>query len=255
MNAILGVIATPLGYLLNFIYGFCGDYGISIIIFTLIVRGCLFPLYASQIKGQMKMSSIQPKMQAIQKKYADNREEQGRQMQKLYKEENYNPMMGCLPLLIQMPILFGLFYLLRNPMAYIDNPEIIMASHESFLWLQDLSQPDAWILPIIVGFSTFASMTVTSKITGGAVQGDMGGMGGMGGGTGAQMQSMMKVMRVFMPVFIFVMGRSMPAGLSIYWFVGNVFTVGQTWLLTHMRKRAFKAKEKPQTPPTPQPET
>jgi len=226
-------IATPLGYLLDFIYGLVGHYGISIIIFTLIIRGCLFPLYASQIKGQMKMQEIQPKMQAIQKKYADDREEQGRQMQKLYKDEGYNPMMGCLPLLIQMPILMGLFYLLRNPGMYVEGTSIILASHESFLWLQDLSQPDPWLLPLITGGTTFWSMSMTGMMGGGGGGGDM----------AATMQPMMKVMRVFMPVFLVVIARQMPAGLALYWMIGNLFTVGQTLLLKRMRKKAAEAHE------------
>ena len=226
-------IATPLGLLLDFIYGFVGHYGISIIIFTLIIRGALFPLYASQIKGQMKMQDIQPKMQAIQKKYADDREEQGRQMQKLYKDEGYNPMMGCLPLLIQMPILMGLFYLLRNPGMYVEGTRMIIASHESFLWLQDLSQPDSWILPLITGATTFWSMSMTGMMGGGG-----------GGDMAATMQPMMKVMRIFMPVFLVVIARQMPAGLALYWMIGNLFTVGQTLLLKRMRKKAAEAHER-----------
>jgi len=116
---IFGAIARPLGLLLSFLYDHIGAYGITLIVFTLIVRGCLFPLYASQIKGQMRMMDIQPKMQALQKKYANDRQQLGMKMQELYKAEGYNPMMGCLPLLIQMPILMGLFVLLRNPIAYI----------------------------------------------------------------------------------------------------------------------------------------
>jgi YidC/Oxa1 family membrane protein insertase len=220
-------IATPMGALLNFIYGICQDYGLSIIFFTLIVRGCLFPLYASQIKGQLKMADIQPKMQVIQKKYADDREELGRQMQKLYKDEGYNPMMGCLPLVIQMPILMGLFYLLRNPGMYVEGSNIIIASHESFWWLGDLSQPDMWLLPAIAGVTTFLSMSMTGMMASSG-----------GGDMGATMQPMMKVMRVFMPVFIVVIARQMPAGLALYWMIGNIFTIGQTWMLKKLRKKA-----------------
>ena len=230
-------IATPMGYLLNFIYSIVDNYGISILIFTLVVRGCLFPLYASQIKGQLKMADIQPKMQAIQKKYADNREEMGRQMQKLYKEENYNPMMGCLPLVIQMPILMGLFYLLRNPGRYVASTAIILASHESFMWLHDLSQPDLWLLPCVTGVTTFLSMSMTGMMTPGA------GAAGGGSDMSAQMQPMMKMMRIFMPIFIVVMARQMPSGLAVYWFIGNLFTVGQTWMLKNMRKKAAAAHE------------
>ena len=233
-------IAKPLGQLLNLIYGFCDNYGIAIIIFTLIVRGCLFPLYASQIKGQLKMADIQPKMQLIQKKYADNREEMGRQMQKLYKDEGYNPMMGCLPLVIQMPILMGLFYMLRNPGRYVASSVMILASHESFLWLQDLSQPDTWLLPAITGVTTFLSMSMTGMMSTPSAGG--------GSDMSAQMQPMMKVMRVFMPIFIFVIGRQMPAGLCIYWGIGNAFTIGQTWMLKNMRKKAQAAHNAAKAP-------
>ena len=229
-------IATPMGHLLGFIYEFTQDYGLSIVIFTLIVRGCLLPLYASQIKGQLKMAEMQPKMQALQKKYAGDREALGREMQNLYREEKYNPMMGCLPLVIQMPILMGLFYMLRNPALYVDSANIIMASHESFWWLQDLSQPDQWILPLITGATTFMSMSMTGMM----------GTASPGGGNdmSAQMQPMMKMMRIFMPIFIVVMARQMPSGLAIYWMIGNLFTVGQTWLLKRMRKRAQENQNK-----------
>jgi len=230
---IFGSIARPLGWLLSFLYDHIGVYGITLIAFTLIVRGCLFPLYASQIKGQMHMLDIQPKMQALQKKYAGDRQQLGLKMQQLYKEEGYNPMMGCLPLLIQMPILMGLFVLLRNPIAYIsDDSPMILGSHEGFFWVSDLSQPDMWVLPIITGITTFASMSMAG--TGTPQPG--------ADGTSAQMQPMMKVMRVFMPVFIVVMARTMPAGLSIYWMFGNLFTVGQTQILKRLRKKALASR-------------
>jgi len=229
-------IATPMAFLLDWIYGWSHGYGLSIIIFTLFVRGALFPLYASQIKGQLKMAEIQPKMQALQKKYAGDREALGREMQQLYKREQYNPMMGCLPLVIQMPILMGLFYMLRNPGLYVDSTSIIIASHESFWWLQDLSQPDQWALPILTGFTTFLSMHMTG-IMGGAPAGGAEGMG-------ATMQPMMKMMKIFMPVFLVVIARQMPSGLAIYWMIGNVFTIGQTWLLKRLRKKAQDAKER-----------
>jgi YidC/Oxa1 family membrane protein insertase len=233
---IFGTIAKPLGALLGFLYDHIGIYGITLIVFTLIVRGCLFPLYASQIKGQMKMADIQPKMQALQKKYATDRQQLGIAMQQLYKEEGYNPMMGCLPLLIQMPILMGLFVLLRNPVAYIQNLSMILGSHEAFWWIADLSQPDPWVLPLVTGATTFASMSMTGMGTTPTPSGE-------GSDMSAQMQPMMKVMRVFMPVFIVVMARTMPAGLSVYWMIGNLFTVGQTWMLKRMRGKAMRARE------------
>ena len=104
MYTILGVIARPLGCLLGLLYDFISYYGITIILFTLIVKLCLYPLYIKQTKSMAKMSAVQPKMQAIQRKYANDRETMNIKMAELYKEEKFNPMGGCLPMLIQMPI-------------------------------------------------------------------------------------------------------------------------------------------------------
>jgi YidC/Oxa1 family membrane protein insertase len=99
------------------------------------------------------MADVQPKIQALQKKYANDKEMLNIKMMELYKEEKFNPMRGCLPMLIQMPIIFGLFALLRNPTDFIESTTMLMAVHEAFLWMPDLSQPDPWILPILAGFS------------------------------------------------------------------------------------------------------
>lgn len=239
MYSFFGFIATPLGYLLTFIYDLVGNYGITLILFTIIVRLCLFPLYASQIKSQIKMADVQPKMQAIQRQYANDREEMQKRLSQLYKEENYNPMKGCLPMLIQMPIIMGLFALLRNPMQFIsDNDTIILAVHEGFLWMEDLSQPDTWILPIAAGITTYISFSMTQKSTG-----QLGGSGGDGNDMAAQMAPMMKMMKYFFPLMIVFMGRSFPAGLTIYWFIGNIFTVFQTLILQKMKKKKLAEKE------------
>ena len=119
MYTILGVIAKPMGLLLDLLYGFIGNYGISIIIFTVFVKLCLYPLYIKQTKSTAMMSEMQPKIKALQNKYGNDQETLNIKMQELYKEEKFNPMGGCLPMLIQMPIIMGLFALLRNPMRYI----------------------------------------------------------------------------------------------------------------------------------------
>lgn len=138
----MGFIAVPLGYLLTFIYKLVGNYGISLIILTVLVKLLLYPLYFKQIKSTASMSSLQPKMKAIQEKYKNDKEKMNEEMAKLYKEENFNPMGGCLPMLIQVPIIMGLFTLLRNPMRYIADENMIFAVHQSFLWIKDLGQPD-----------------------------------------------------------------------------------------------------------------
>jgi YidC/Oxa1 family membrane protein insertase len=169
-------------------------------------------------------------MKALQDRHKNDKEALGREMQKLYKEENYNPAKGCLPMLIQMPIIMGLFALLRNPMMFLgDNHAMLLAVHESFLWIPDLSQADTWILPVAAALTTFLSYRMTMSQTSNTPGND----------AGAAMAPMMKVMQVFFPVMILMMGRTVPAGLTIYWFLGNIFTIGQTFLLRRMKKQAI----------------
>ncbi|MBP3896721.1 MAG: membrane protein insertase YidC, partial [Mogibacterium sp.] len=112
----MGIVAIPIGYLLTFIYKLVGSYGISLIILTFIVKLALYPLYAKQIKSTANMSEMSEKSQEIQRRYANDREKMNEEMQKLYAESGFNPASGCLPMLIQFPIIMGLFALLRNPM-------------------------------------------------------------------------------------------------------------------------------------------
>ena len=232
MSTIIGFIAKPLGMLLSGIYGVIGNYGITLIIFTVIVRLCLFPLYANQIKHTAKMGNVQPKMQEIQKKYAHDKEEMNKRMMELYQQENFNPMRGCLPMLIQFPIIIGLFSLLRTPMQYLENsPDMIMAVHEGFLWINDLSHPDLWILPIVAGITTFISFSVTQAQNTSTQMNN-------------QMSGMMKMMRYFFPIMIVWMGRTFPAGLALYWVIGNLFTILQSQILNRMRKKWMKSDNK-----------
>lgn len=222
---VMSIFAEPMGWLLSLLYNLIGSYGVTLIVFTLLVRTCLIPLYASQIKSSAKMKEFQPKIQALQKKYANDKQMLNMKMSELYKEEKFNPMRGCLPMLVQMPIILALFVLLRNPIAFITNPQMLMGVHESFLWIPDLSQPDPWILPILAGIATFFSFSLTQAMS---TTSDMG-----------SANSMMKMMKYFFPVMIVWMGRSFPAGLTIYWFVGTLFMIVQT---VGMRK--WKKKKK-----------
>ena len=226
MNTIIGALAQPVGWLLSSIYDLIGNYGITLIVFTLIVKVCLYPLYSKQIKSTARMAQVQPKMKALQQKYANDKQTLNMKLSEMYKEEKFNPAAGCLPMLIQMPIIFGIFALLRNPPTYLQSDEMLFAVHESFLWMVDLSQPDKWILPILAGVATFISFRMTSQQQSAAQPGGMG--------------SMMKMMQYFFPVMIVLMGRSFPAGLTIYWFVGQFI---QIFFNLHLNKVRKKIKE------------
>lgn len=221
---VMAVIAEPMGWLLALLYDFINSYGIALILFTILVRTALLPLYASQIKSSARMKEFQPKMQAIQKKYSHDKELLNMKLMELYKEEKYNPASGCLPMLIQMPIILALFVLLRNPIAFISDPQMLMAVHESFIWIPDLSQPDPWILPILAGIATFFSFSMTQAMS---PTTDMGGA-----------NAMMKMMKYFFPVMIVWMGRAFPSGLTLYWFIGTLYMIVQTVV---MRRKKAKA--------------
>lgn len=224
----MGIIAVPLGYLLTFIYKLVGNYGISLIILTVLVKLLLYPLYFKQIKSTASMSSIQPKIKAIQEKYKNDKEKMNEEMAKITKDENFNPMGGCLPMLIQLPIIWGLFTLLRNPIKYIADENMIFAVHQSFLWIKDLGQPDLWILPIAAAVSTYISFAMTQQLTG---QNEM--MGGQG-------KSMNMIMKYFFPLSILWLARAYPAGLAIYWAGGQFI---QIFLNIRMNKFRAKLKE------------
>ena len=211
----MGLIAKPIGYLLALIYRLVGNYGISLIILTVIVKLVLYPLYAKQIKSTANMSDMSEKSKEIQRRYANDKEKMNEEMQKLYAESGFNPMSGCLPMLIQFPIIMGLFALLRNPMKYMpDDPTLMFANHESFLWIKDLAQPDLWILPIAAGLATFFAFSMNSAMQ----------MQQPGANPGQQ-KAMNAIMKYFFPLSILWLARSYPAGLAIYWAGGQFMQI------------------------------
>lgn len=183
--------------------------GIGIILFTLVIRIILLPLMHFQTKSMRKTQELQPKLKELQQKYSAKDPETQRlfreEQQKLYAENDVNPYAGCLPLLVQMPIMMALYQSISRV------PELRQGS---FLWL-NLAKPDSYfILPILAAIFTFASSYLNSM-------------------TQVESNASMKVMNFVMPVMIFVMGMNLASGLSLYWVVSNAFQVGQTLLLNN----------------------
>jgi YidC/Oxa1 family membrane protein insertase len=197
--------------LLNFLYGLIGNYGFTIIAFTIIVKLILLPLTIQQLKSTKQMSELQPKLKELQEKYKNDKEKLNAKTVELYQQYKVNPVGGCLPLLIQMPIIFGLFAVLREPIKYITDPNFVQAVNEAFFWIPNLSQPDPIILPVLAGITTYFSMNSAS--------------------TGAVQNQTMKTMNMVFPVMILWWGRSFPAGLTLYWVVSNLFQMVQQYLL------------------------
>ena len=230
----MGIIAKPIGYLLALIYRLVGNYGISLIILTVIVKLVLYPLYAKQIKSTANMSDMSEKSKEIQRRYANDKEKMNEEMQKLYAESGFNPMSGCLPMLIQFPIIMGLFALLRNPMKYMPNdPTLMFANHESFLWIKDLAQPDLWILPIAAGLATFFAFSMNSAMN----------MTQPGANPGQQ-KAMNAIMKYFFPLSILWLARSYPAGLAIYWAGGQFMQIFFNIRINKIKDQMNAEKEK-----------
>ena len=211
-----------------------GNYGISLIILTVIVKLVLYPLYAKQIKSTANMSDMSEKAKEIQNRYANDKEKMNEEMQKLYAETGFNPMSGCLPMLIQFPIIMGLFALLRNPMKYMPNdPSLMFANHESFLWIKDLAQPDLWILPIAAGLATFFAFSMNSAMN----------MQQPGANPGQQ-KAMNAIMKYFFPLSILWLARSYPAGLAIYWAGGQFMQIFFNLRINKIKDEMNAEKEK-----------
>ena len=230
----MGIIAKPIGYLLALIYRLVGNYGISLIILTVIVKLVLYPMYAKQIKSTANMSDMSEKAKEIQNRYANDKEKMNEEMQKLYAETGFNPMSGCLPMLIQFPIIMGLFALLRNPKKYMpDDPTLMFANHESFLWIKDLAQPDLWILPIAAGLATFFAFSMNSAMN----------MTQPGANPGQQ-KAMNAIMKYFFPLSILWLARSYPAGLAIYWAGGQFMQIFFNIRINKIKDQMNAEKEK-----------
>jgi len=226
------LLATPLGYLLTWIYDFVGSYGIAIIILTVIVKAALYPVYSKQMKSTFKMTEMSQKVKEIQQKYAKDQALMNEKVQELYKQEGVSMYGGCLPMVIQMIVIMGLFTLLRNPIAYMQSDDMLFAVHESFLWIQDLAQPDLWILPIAAGIATYISTSMSNANN----------MGGAGGANPASNGAMNAFMKYFFPIMILWFARSYPAGLSIYWFGSQVIQIFYNLKFNKWKKENEKEK-------------
>ena len=224
----LGLIARPFGFLLSFFYDILGSYAFAIIALSALVRIAMYPLYKKQVLSMAGMVNIQPRMREIQRKYANDRETMNMKLQELYKEEGYNPAAGCLPMIIQMVVISGLFGLLRYPLTYLGNDtEMVFAVHHSFLWMEDLSQPDLWILPILSGVATFASFWMSSQNS--AMQQQAG-------------NAMNIIMKYLFPIMIVWLARSYPAGLAIYWFISQFLQIFFNIRFNILRKEIREGK-------------
>lgn len=210
---ILTVIAVPLFMVLTWIQSWVGNWGIAIILLTVLIKAIFYPLQEASYKAMAKMKMIAPKMQQLKERYGDDRQRLQKAMMELYQKEKVNPMAGCLPIVVQMPVFIALYW-------------VILASvelrHAPFYgWITDLSSIDPWyVLPVLMG----ASMIIQTKLNPEPPD--------------PVQAKVMKIMPIAFSVFFFFF----PAGLVLYWLVNNILSIAQQW---HINRALELANQKP----------
>ena len=216
---IVRAVAKPLFYVLRFLYEYTNNWGVSIILLTCGIKLLFVPLQYKSYKSMQGMQKIQPKVQAMQQKFKDDRERLNRELIKLYKEHKVNPVGGCLPMLLQMPAFISLFNILYMTVDLRQAPFA--------LWITDLSVPDPfYVLPILMG----VSMVLQQKIM------------------PTTMDPTQAKMMLLLPVFLTFLFLTFPAGLVLYWVTNNVLTITQQFVTDRfiLKKPTFT-----QAPPVP----
>lgn len=189
------------------------NYGVAIILITIVVRLLMYPIMQRQMRSMKRMSAMQPRLKEIQEKYADDKERQSQEMMKAYKESGFNPLTGCLPMFLQLPVFIGLYYALQGAIALRQEP--------FFAWIHDLSAPEALftipglelpvrLLPILMG----GSMVLQSRMTPTSMD-----------------PAQARMMNTIMPVMFTFMFYQFASGLVLYWLVSNLLGIGQQLLV------------------------
>ena len=207
----LTVLAAPLFWLLKTLHGWLGNWGFAIIALTVLIKLAFYPLSAASYRSMAKLKALAPRLQRIKELYGDDRQKLHQAMMELYKTEKINPMGGCLPVLVQIPVFIALYWVLLYSVEMRHAPFV--------LWIQDLTAPDPYfVLPILMGLS----MIVQTKLN-----------------PTPPDPIQAKVMMI-MPVVFYVMFFFFPAGLVLYWLVNNLLSILQQWRINHVLAVAEK---------------
>jgi len=211
----LTVIAVPLFWVLAWLNQWVGNWGVAIILLTIIIKALFYPLSAASYRSMAKMRVLAPKMQKLKDQYGDDRQRMQQAMMELYKTEQINPLGGCMPIVVQIPVFIALYWVLLASVELRQAPFM--------LWIDDLAAPDPWfILPILMA-ATMWVQTLLNPEPPDPVQ-----------------AKVMKIMPIVFSVFFFFF----PAGLVLYWLVNNVLSIAQQWRITHVLEREAAAARK-----------
>jgi YidC/Oxa1 family membrane protein insertase len=212
---IFSPIVAVLGQVLLYFHNTLGaPWWLSIAMLTIVVRALLFPLTVKQVKSMRAMQDLKPEMDKIRAQYRDNRQKQQEEMMKLYQERRVNPLGGCLPILVQMPIFIGIFYVIRQfgGIPGVKEPQYPSFREGGILWFQDLSHMDPYfVLPVLSALTLLAATEITSK------------------NIDPQQRWLMRLLPIGITVFLW----SFPAGLFVYWITSNLVTLAQNYIIYH----------------------
>jgi YidC/Oxa1 family membrane protein insertase len=198
----LWFVAQPLFWLLDFFHGLVQNWGLAIILVTVVIKAVFFPLSAASYRSMANMRRVAPKLQELKERYGDDRQKMSQEMMSLYQKEKINPLGGCLPILVQMPVFIALYWVL------LESVEIRQAPF--MLWIVDLSVKDPFfILPILMGVTMFIQTSLNPTPP---------------DPTQAKVMKMMPIMFTFFFMFF-------PAGLVLYWLVNNILSIAQQWYI------------------------
>ncbi|WP_421682992.1 membrane protein insertase YidC [Stutzerimonas urumqiensis] len=207
----LWFLAQPIFWLLENIHDLLGNWGWSIIVLTILIKLAFFPLSAASYRSMARMRAVSPKMQALKEQYGDDRQKMSQAMMELYKKEKINPLGGCLPILVQMPVFLALYWVLLESVEMRQAPWMF--------WITDLSVKDPFfILPIIMGATMFIQQQLNPTPP-------------------DPMQA--RVMKL-MPIIFTFFFLWFPAGLVLYWVVNNVLSIAQQWYITRQIEGSAK---------------
>ncbi|MEC8939728.1 MAG: membrane protein insertase YidC [SAR324 cluster bacterium] len=207
-DRMLEILAGPLLDLLRLIYGYVENYGVAIIILTIIVRLVLFPLTFKGMKSMKRMQQLSPRMKKLQAKYKNNKEKLNKEMMELYRKNRVNPLGGCLPMLLQIPVFFALYSALSSA---------VELRHAPFMfWISDLSQPDGLgITPLLMGASMYYQQKLTPHT--------------------AMMDSTQAKVMQMLPFIFTIFTFTFPSGLTLYWVTSNVLSIAQQQIINRIK--------------------
>jgi len=232
-SGILGWLENILKFLLNLFYSLIPNYGVAIILVTVLIKALFFPLTKKSSLSTARMAELQPKMQELQAKYKNNPQKLNQEMAEFYKRENYNPMSGCLPLLIQFPLFIAMYNLFNN---HFDLRGAMFIPG----WINDLSLPESIVnfgnfrVPI-VGWNDLRALPIiylfSQLLYGKFTQSPQSAQ------PNSQQAGQMKLMMYGMPIMFFFILYDVPAGLLIYWIVNNIITIAQQMVINDLMKK------------------